>query len=67
MPATIKRSLKSWMLVYVAFAVALSTADTGTNAESSAAAVSPGSTPSEVAVDRRFFRPTVEKSRRNDI
>ncbi len=55
------------MLVYVAFAVALAAADTGTNAESNAAAVSSGSTPSEVAVDRRFFRPTVENSRRNDI
>jgi hypothetical protein len=67
MPVPIKRSLKSWMLVYVALAVALLASNTGISADSSAAAVSPGSTPSEVAVDRSFFRPTVEHPRRNDI
>ena len=67
MPATIKRSLKSWMLVYIAFAVALTTANIGSPPESDAAAVSPGLTPSEIAVDRHFFRPTVDYPRRNDI
>ena len=67
MPAMIKRRLKSWMLVYVSFAVALTAANTGTDAESTAKAVSPGSTPTEVALERSFFRPTVEYPRRNDI
>ncbi len=65
MPAKIKISFKSWMLVYVAFAVALTAA--GPAEESSAASVSPGNYPSVVTADKVFFTPTIERPRRNDI
>ena len=55
------------MLVYVAFAGALIAANTNSEAESSAATVSPGMVPSDVAIDRHYFRATVEQPRRNDI
>jgi len=65
MPARIKCSFKSWMLVYVAFVVALITASIA--GESSAASVSPGTYPSDTTVGKVFFAPTIERPRRNDI
>lgn len=65
MATKIKSSLKSWMLVYVAFVIAMMSA--GTVGDSSAAAVSPGTYPSDITADKVFFAPTIERPRRNDI
>ena len=65
MTAKIKSGFKSWMLVYVAFLIALISA--GPVGESSAASVSPGTYPSETTADEAFFAPTIERPRRNDI
>jgi len=67
MPAVIKRSLKSWMLVYVGFALALTAANIGSGSTSTPALVSPGTLPADVSIDRSFFQPTVAQQRRNDI
>jgi len=65
MPTRIKSSFKSWMLVYVAFVVALISASIAD--ESSAASVSPGTYPSDMTAGKVFFTPTIERPRRNDI
>jgi hypothetical protein len=65
MPTRIKSSFKSWMLVYVAFVVALISASI--SGESSAASVSPGTYPSVTTTNNVFFAPTIERPRRNDI
>ena len=65
MPTRVKSSFKSWMLVYVAFVIAL--ISTGPTGESSAASVSPGTYPSATTADKVFFAPTIERPRRNDI
>jgi hypothetical protein len=65
MSARIKSSFKSWMLVYVAFVVALISASIA--GESSATSVSPGTYPSDTTADKAFFTPTIERPRRNDI
>jgi hypothetical protein len=67
MPTIIRRNLKSWMFVYVGFALALTAANFGSNTDSNSALVSPGSLPAEVSVERLFFQPTVAQRRRNDI
>jgi hypothetical protein len=67
MPTVIKRSLKSWMLVYAGFALALTAANFGSNADTRSALVSPGSLPNEVSVERSFFQPAFAQPRRNDI
>jgi len=67
MPTVIKRSLKSWMLVYAGFALALTAANIGSQPVSTPALVSPGTLPGEVSVERSFFQPTVAQPRRNDI
>jgi len=67
MPTVIKRSLKSWMLVYAGFALALTAANSGSDSDTSSALVSPGSLPDEVSVERSFFQPTVAQPRRSDI
>ncbi len=65
MTAKIKSGFKFWMLIYVAFVVALTSA--GTAGESSAASVSPGTYPADTRADKVFFAPTIERPRRNDI
>jgi len=65
MPTRTKIGFKSWMLVYVAFVIALMS--TGPDGESSAASVSPGTYPSAATADKVFFTPTIERPRRNDI
>jgi len=65
MPTRIKSSIKTWMLFYVAFVIALTTG--GMTGESSAASVSPGTYPSDTIADRTFFESTIERPRRNDI
>jgi hypothetical protein len=65
MPTRIKIRFKPWMLIYVAFLVALTSA--GTAGESSAATVSPGTYPADTPADKVFFAPTIERPRRNDI
>ena len=67
MPATIRRSLKTWMLVYVGFALALMAADIGSTESSDVVDVSPGSIPGNIAVELSYFRPLVEQPSRNDI
>jgi hypothetical protein len=67
MPTVIKRSLKSWMLVYVGFALALTAADIGSQSTPTPALVSPGTLPAELSIERSFFQPTVAQRRRNDI
>jgi hypothetical protein len=67
MPATIKRSLKPWVLVYVGFILALTTANVAPDAMTGPALVSPGSMATDVFVDRSYFRTTIERSPRNDI
>lgn len=53
------------MLVYLGFVVALITVSPAS--DSSSAAVSPGTYPTEMTADRHFFTPTIEHRRRNDI
>ena len=65
MPTRIKSSIKTWMLFYVAFVVALTSG--GMAGDSSAASVSPGAFPTETTADRVFFESTIERPRRNDI
>ncbi len=65
MPTRIRSSIKSWMLFYVAFVVALISG--GMAGDSSAASVSPGTYPTETTADRVFFESTIERPRRNDI
>jgi hypothetical protein len=65
--AVIKRSVKTWMLVYVAFLVAFAAAGAGEPPKSDLAALSPGSLPSAMSTDKAYFRPAVEQARRNDI
>ena len=67
MPTPIKRGLKTWMLVYVGFAVALAAANITPASDTSAALVSPGSLPTDISADQAFFRPADEQSVRNDI
>jgi len=67
MPTVIKRSLKSWMLVYAAFALAITAANFGSSSDTSSALVSPGSLPVAVSVERSFFQPAFAQPRRNDI
>ena len=67
MSVTIKHKLKSWMLVYVGFVLALTAANTDIGSKHSAAVVSPGSLPSTSSIEQTFFRPTVAEPRRNDI
>ena len=67
MPTIIRRSLKSWMLVYVGFVLALTAAnfDNGPNPE--AQLVSPGSLPGTGSMEQTYFRQTIAEPRRNDI
>ena len=67
MSAAIKRNLKSWMLVYVGFVLALTAAHTDLAPSSGAQLVSPGSLPGSVSIEKTFFRPTVAEPRRSDI
>jgi len=72
MSVTIKHKLKSWMLVYVGFVLALTAANTDVGskhgaAKQGAAVVSPGTLPSASSIEQTFFRPTVAEPRRNDI
>jgi len=67
MPTVIKRSLKSWMFVYVGFAIALAAANIGAESAPTPALVSPGTLPAELSIGRSFFQPTVAQPRRNDI
>ena len=67
MSASIKRNLKSWMLVYVAFVLALTAANTDVGSKHGAAVVSPGSLPSTSSIEQTFFRPTIAEPRRHDI
>lgn len=67
MPTTIKRNLKSWMLVYVGFVLAISAANSDIGSKSAAQLVSPGSLPTGSSIEQTFFRPTVAEPRRNDI
>jgi len=67
MPSAKIRSLKSWMLVYVSFVVALAAANFGADAESEQTLVSPGSLPAKISTEQSFFRPTIAQSRRKDI
>jgi hypothetical protein len=67
MPTVIKRSLKSWMLVYVGFALALTAANIDARSSPRSSTVSPGSLPSDVSIEKSFFQPTIPRSRRNDI
>lgn len=67
MPTPIKRGLKIWMLVYVGFAIALTTANIAPARDSNAALVSPGSLPTDISADQAFFRPAAEHPVRNDI
>jgi len=67
MPTTIKRSLKSWMLVYVGFVLALTAANFDISSKPGLELVSPGSLPTRVSIEQTYFRPTVAEPRRNDI
>jgi hypothetical protein len=67
MPTSIKRKLKSWMLVYVGFILALTAANSDTGPKSAAQLVSPGSLPSLDWMEQTYFRPTVAERPRNDI
>ncbi len=67
MPAKIRHSFKIWMIVYVAFALALTAANMGSNGDFGATAVSPGSMPAIIPVERTFFRSTIDQPRRSDI
>jgi len=65
MPAKIKNSFKTWMLVYAIFTVALAAARLG--GEPQAAPVSPGTYPSDIIADHAFFTPALEHPWRDDI
>jgi len=65
MSAKLKSSFKSWMFVYIAFAVALSAS--GTAAESTPISVSPEAPAAELAAERAFFTPIVPRIHRLDI
>jgi len=67
MPAAIKSNLKSWMLVYVGFIVAISTTNSDIGSKSAAQLVSPGAIPTGSTIEQTYFRPTVAEPRRNDI
>ena len=67
MSTAIKRSLKTWMLVYAGFVVALTAANYGEDSVSDLTEVSPGSLPARISTEEVFFRPAVERPRRNDI
>jgi hypothetical protein len=67
MPTTIRRSLKSWMLVYVGFVLALTAANIDVRPNSGMELVSPGSLPGSDLVEQTFFRPIVAELPRNDI
>jgi hypothetical protein len=67
MQTFIKRSPKTWILVYAGFLLALTAANTGPNPDSDSALVSPGSLPAEVSIEKVFFHPTIKRPRRNDI
>ena len=65
MSAKLKSSFKSWMFVYIAFAVSLWSS--GTAAESTPTSVSPEAPAAELAAERTFFTPIVPRIRRLDI
>ena len=67
MPTPIKRGLKTWMLVYAGFALALVAANGAPDRDSNADHLSPGSLPTEISADQAFFRQAVEQPVRNDI
>jgi hypothetical protein len=67
MPSKIKSGFKSWMLFYVAFAVALAAAGDGSAEDAPATSVSPGSYSSDLAANKVFFRLPNEPSRRDDM
>ena len=67
MPTYIRRSLKTWMLVYVGFALALVAANTRPGAESITLDVSPVSTPAEIFATPALFRPLVTDAPRFDF
>ena len=64
---SIRRSVKTWMLVYVAFIVAFTAAGTGATGKTDLAALSPGTPPAAISTEKVYFRPAVEQARRNDI
>jgi hypothetical protein len=67
MPTTIKRKLKSWMLVYVGFVLALTAANSDIGPKSAAQLVSPGTLPGLDSMEQTYFRPAVAELPRNDI
>jgi len=67
MSVTLKRNLKSWMLVYVGFVLALTAAHTDSAPRSGAELVSPGALPGSASIEQTFFHPTVAEARRSDI
>jgi hypothetical protein len=67
MSIVIKRNLKSWMLVYACFVVALTATNFAVDAESDLALVSPGSLPAKFPTEQKFFRPAVAQPSRSDI
>jgi len=67
MATKIRRSFKSWMLVYAGFAVALAAANIEPPYKPAATAVSLESMPAGIAIGQAFFLPAINHSRRNDI
>ena len=67
MPTTIKSKLKSWMVVYVGFVLALTAANFDISPKTAAELVSPGSLPGLDSMEQTYFRPAVTELPRNDI
>ena len=65
MATKLRRSFKSWVVIYMGFAVAMYV--TGPANDAARKLVSPGSLPSELTADRDFFAPAASLIRRQDI
>jgi len=67
MAAKTKSNFKSWIIVYVGFALALITANSGVKRENYAPEAIPGVRAVDIVVDKAFFQPITNQSSRNDI
>lgn len=67
MAAKTERIFKSWIVVYVAFVIALVAAGVDNGAPTNSSFVSPGSYPTGFYSGKAFFLPTLKQNRRTDI
>ena len=67
MAAKKKTSLKSWMLVYVGFTLALTAANSDVNQENDVSEAMPEVSATDIATDKSFFQPIIKQPSRHDI